>query len=87
MKFSINAKQHFYLKLPNFQEIRKIQSVKIFIFKKKCHYFCTGVYILRMDDVPDALDTLCTKQLYYFLGFTAQWIEPSPSVPMLIKPV
>ena len=50
-------------------------------------YHIKGVYILRVDDVPDAPDTLRTKQLYHFSGFTAQWIEPSPSVPMLIKPV
>ena len=44
MKFKINAYQHFYLTGPNFQEIWKSQSLKIFTFKKKCHYFCTGVY-------------------------------------------
>ena len=42
----INAYQHFYLKGPNFQEIWKSQSLKIFTFKKKCHYFCTGVYLV-----------------------------------------
>ena len=44
MKFNINAYQHFYLKHTKFQEIWKSQSLKIFTFKKKCHYFCTGVY-------------------------------------------
>ena len=45
MTFNINAYQHFYLKGPNFQEIWKSQNLKIFTFKKKCHYFCTGVYM------------------------------------------
>ena len=40
--------QHFYLKHPNFQEILKSQSLKIFTFKKKCHYFCTGVYTCKL---------------------------------------
>ena len=44
MKFNINANQHFYLTHPNFQEIWKSQSLQIFTLKKKCHYFCTGVY-------------------------------------------
>ena len=44
MKFNINAYQYFYFKHPNFQEIWKSESLKMFTFEKKCHYFCTGVY-------------------------------------------
>ena len=47
MKFDINAYQHFYLKGPNFQEIWKSQSLKIFTFKKSAITFVQGCTILK----------------------------------------
>ena len=49
MKSNRNIYQHFYLNDPHFQEIWKSQSLKIFTFKKKCHYFYTGVYTGILD--------------------------------------
>ena len=45
-EIKIIAYQHFYFKHQNFQEIWKSQTLKIFTFKKKCHYFCTGVCMM-----------------------------------------
>ena len=60
-----NAYQHFCLKGPNFHDIWKSQSSKISTFKKKCHYFCTGVYTMGI------IEHTCYKDLkrnFYSIG-------------------
>ena len=64
MKFNINAYQHFYLTHPNFQDIWKSQSSKIFPFKKKCHYFCTGVYI-KLSPPPKQTNKQTNKKTHW----------------------
>ena len=78
MKVYINAYQHLYLKGPNFQEIWKSQNLKIFTFKKKCHYFCTGVYVSVSVSVNHRFDkkykTPCLRSLIFwgFIDFDLQ---------------
>ena len=68
IKFNVNANQHFYLKGPNFQEIWKSQSLKIFTFKNKANLrdliAATGLVILLKFDPNHRFFSPCDLEIW-----------------------